>query len=195
MTRIGFVGAGRMGAPMVRRLVESGHAVRALGRTAEKRHAATSNSVRRRSPDFTTSPGKQKSSSSASSPTSRWRRCALPACSAAMSPGAALVVHTTGSPRTVQAIAAHSPGIDVLDAPVSGGPHDIAAGALTLFVGGPDDAVVTRAAGARELRRPDPARRPPRGRPGGEADQQRAVRRADRAAQGGRRAGRPAGCR
>ena len=38
-------------------------------------------------------------------------------------------------------IAAHSPGIDVLDAPVSGGPHNIAAGEVTLFVGGSDDAV------------------------------------------------------
>jgi 3-hydroxyisobutyrate dehydrogenase-like beta-hydroxyacid dehydrogenase len=32
-------------------------------------------------------------------------------------------------------------GVDVVDAPVSGGPHDIAAGRLTLFVGGTDDAV------------------------------------------------------
>ena len=30
MTRVGFVGAGRMGAPMVRRLVDAGHEVRAL---------------------------------------------------------------------------------------------------------------------------------------------------------------------
>ena len=36
MTRVGFVGAGRMGGPMVSRLVESGHDVRALGRTDEK---------------------------------------------------------------------------------------------------------------------------------------------------------------
>ena len=36
MTRVGFVGAGRMGAPMVRRLVDAGHEVRALGRTPEK---------------------------------------------------------------------------------------------------------------------------------------------------------------
>jgi len=64
-----------------------------------------------------------------------------PGVLSAMSPGSALVVHTTGSPRTVQAIAGHSPGIDILDAPVSGGPHNIAAGALTIFVGGPDDAV------------------------------------------------------
>jgi 3-hydroxyisobutyrate dehydrogenase-like beta-hydroxyacid dehydrogenase len=58
---------------------------------------------------------------------------------AAMSPGAVLVIHTTGSPRTAQVIAAR--GIDVVDAPVSGGPHDIAAGRVTLFVGGDDDAV------------------------------------------------------
>ena len=58
---------------------------------------------------------------------------------AAMSPDAVLVVHTTGSPRTAEAIAAR--GVDVVDAPVSGGPHDIAAGRVTLFVGGDDDAV------------------------------------------------------
>ena len=36
---------------------------------------------------------------------------------------------------------AASHGVDVVDAPVSGGPHDIAAGTVTLFVGGDDDAV------------------------------------------------------
>ena len=35
--RIGFVGAGRMGRPMVTRLVAAGHDVRALGRSDEKR--------------------------------------------------------------------------------------------------------------------------------------------------------------
>ena len=39
MRCVGFVGAGRMGAPMVRRLVEAGHHVHALGRTDEKRTA------------------------------------------------------------------------------------------------------------------------------------------------------------
>ena len=37
--RVGFIGAGRMGAPMVRRLAEAGHQVRALGRTEDKRRA------------------------------------------------------------------------------------------------------------------------------------------------------------
>ena len=35
--KVGFVGAGRMGRPMVARLVEAGHDVIALGSTAEKR--------------------------------------------------------------------------------------------------------------------------------------------------------------
>ncbi len=37
--RIGFVVAGRMGAPMVRRLTGAGHQVRVLGRDDEKRAA------------------------------------------------------------------------------------------------------------------------------------------------------------
>jgi 3-hydroxyisobutyrate dehydrogenase-like beta-hydroxyacid dehydrogenase len=54
-----------------------------------------------------------------------------------------LVVHTTGSPDTAEAIAARAAerGIGVLDAPVSGGPHDVAAGRVTLFVGGAADVV------------------------------------------------------
>ena len=36
MTRVGVVGTGRMGGPMVRRLVDAGHDVRALGRSDEK---------------------------------------------------------------------------------------------------------------------------------------------------------------
>ena len=61
----------------------------------------------------------------------------------AMKPGSVLVVHTTGSPQTAEAIAARADRhfIDVVDAPISGGPHDVAAGQVTLFVGGDDDAV------------------------------------------------------
>ena len=58
-----------------------------------------------------------------------------------MPPGSALVVHTTASPKTIDALAAGADGVDVIDAAVSGGPHDVAAGRLTLFVGGADDAV------------------------------------------------------
>jgi len=58
-----------------------------------------------------------------------------------MPSGSALVVHTTASPHTIDAVAARADGIDVVDAAVSGGPHDVAAGRLTLFVGGADEAV------------------------------------------------------
>lgn len=61
----------------------------------------------------------------------------------AMKPGSVLVVHTTGSPQTAEAIAARADRhfIDVVDAPVSGGPHDVAAGQVTLYLGGGDSAV------------------------------------------------------
>jgi 3-hydroxyisobutyrate dehydrogenase-like beta-hydroxyacid dehydrogenase len=58
-----------------------------------------------------------------------------------MSSGSVLVVHTTASPTTIEAIAAHADHVDVVDAAVTGGPHDIAAGRLTLFVGGAEPAV------------------------------------------------------
>jgi 3-hydroxyisobutyrate dehydrogenase-like beta-hydroxyacid dehydrogenase len=57
---------------------------------------------------------------------------------AAMTPGATLVQHTTSDPTTAQLLASAGSdrGIRVLDAALSGGPHDIAAGRLTLWVGG-----------------------------------------------------------
>ncbi|WP_216893058.1 NAD(P)-dependent oxidoreductase [Nocardia alni] len=143
--RIGFVGAGRMGRPMVQRLVGAGHTVRAVGRSDETRLAVaelgaeaiqlaavgtdadavvicvfTDEQVREvclDSPLLTT----------------------LPA-------GAVILIHTTGSPHTAENVAAQAGprGIHVVDAAVSGGPHDIAAGHLTVFVGGTDEAV-TRA--------------------------------------------------
>jgi 3-hydroxyisobutyrate dehydrogenase-like beta-hydroxyacid dehydrogenase len=69
--------------------------------------------------------------------------CTQGALLSTMRPGSVLVIHTTGSPRTAQAIAAEakSHGVDVLDAPVSGGPHDIASGHVTVFVGGDEQAV------------------------------------------------------
>ena len=60
---------------------------------------------------------------------------------AQMRPGSVLVLHTTGNPTTARSIAARFGHVDVVDAPVSGGPHDIAAGSVTLFVGGSEGAV------------------------------------------------------
>jgi 3-hydroxyisobutyrate dehydrogenase-like beta-hydroxyacid dehydrogenase len=55
-----------------------------------------------------------------------------------MAPGSTLVNHTTGNPTTVAQLATDGAarGIRVLDAALSGGPADVAAGRLTLLVGG-----------------------------------------------------------
>ncbi len=139
--KIGFIGAGRMGRPMVARLVEAGHDVRALGRTVEKRSELE---------QLGASAVKEVAQAGAQADvvvlcvfTDEQVRevCLESALLATMSPGAALVVHTTASPETIGAVAAGANDVDVIDAAVSGGPHDIAAGRLTLFVGGADDAV------------------------------------------------------
>jgi 3-hydroxyisobutyrate dehydrogenase-like beta-hydroxyacid dehydrogenase len=140
---VGFVGAGRMGAPMIGRLVESGHDVRALGRTDEKRRAVA---------DLGATPVDVLADVCADADVvvvcvftdeQVQQVCLEEGLVGAMRPGSALVIHTTGSPRTAQTVAAQFPDVAVIDAPVSGGPHNIAAGEVTLFVGGSDEAVAT----------------------------------------------------
>ena len=141
--KVGFVGAGRMGAPMVRRLVAAGHEVAVLARSAEKQSAIA---------DLGANPADDLSSVATDADAvvvcvftdEQVRRvCEGDGLIAAMAPGSVLVVHTTGSPRTAEALAERGlgGGVAVVDAPVSGGPHDIAAGTVTLFVGGDDGAV------------------------------------------------------
>jgi 3-hydroxyisobutyrate dehydrogenase-like beta-hydroxyacid dehydrogenase len=141
--KVGFVGAGRMGAPMVRRLTDAGHDVTVLCREPEKLAAAqelgatpAENLVElARDADavvvcvFTDEQVRQV--------------CLTDDLLAGMRAGSVLVLHTTGSPRTAEAIAkqASAHGVGVIDAPVSGGPHDIAAGTVTLYVGGDAEAV------------------------------------------------------
>jgi 3-hydroxyisobutyrate dehydrogenase-like beta-hydroxyacid dehydrogenase len=62
---------------------------------------------------------------------------------AAMASGSTLVVHTTGSPATAEALAAagRRRGVGVVDAAVSGSPADVRAGRLTLLVSGDPAAV------------------------------------------------------
>ncbi|WP_102419579.1 NAD(P)-dependent oxidoreductase [Mycobacterium sp. 4858] len=139
--RVGFIGAGRMGRPMVARLVEAGHDVRALGRTPEKRgdlerlgaravHDAAEAGARADVVVLCVFSDQQVR-----------EVCLGGGLLSAMPPGSALVVHTTASPTTIDDLAARADGVDVIDAAVSGGPHDAATGRLTLFVGGADDAV------------------------------------------------------
>jgi 3-hydroxyisobutyrate dehydrogenase-like beta-hydroxyacid dehydrogenase len=130
-----------MGRPMVARLLQAGHDVRVMARGADQRRdleqlgAAVVDNLAEtgRHADvvvlcvFTDEQVQQVCLDSALLPSMR--------------AGSALVVHTTSSPKTIETISARAADIDVLDAPISGGPHDVAAGEVTLFVGGDDDAV------------------------------------------------------
>lgn len=60
----------------------------------------------------------------------------------AMKPGSLLVIHSTILPQTCQALAerARENGIELLDAPVSGGAPAAAAGTLTVMCGGTENA-------------------------------------------------------
>ncbi len=139
--RVGFVGAGRMGAPMVRRLVDGGHDVRALGRTAESRLTVAELGARAVGEIAETASGADVVVVCVFTDEQVRRACIDDGLLAAMRPGSVLVLHTTGSPTTARDLAGRADGIGILDAPVSGGPHDVAAGRITVFVGGDDDAV------------------------------------------------------
>ena len=141
--RIGFVGTGRMGLPMVRRLVSAGHQVRALVRSDQARGDVT---------DAGAQPVTDVSEVAADAEvviicvfTDEQVRdiCLDGPLISSMAPGSVVVLHTTGSPVTAEKISEHAQsfGVRVVDSPVSGGPHNIAAGDLTLFVGGDAETV------------------------------------------------------
>jgi 2-hydroxy-3-oxopropionate reductase len=143
--RVGFVGAGRMGRPMVGRLVDAGHQVRALGRSDQKRSAIGELGADPVDDIAAVCAGAEVVVVCVFTDEQVRQICLADGLVAAMPAGSTLVLHTTGSPRTAEAIAERATprGVAVVDAPVSGGPHNAAAGALTLFVGGADDAVAT----------------------------------------------------
>ncbi len=139
--RVGFVGAGRMGLPMVRRLVEAGHEVCVLGRTDEKRSSITDLGAHPVTDLTAVADGAEAIVVCVFTDEHVRRVCLEDGLLAAMAPGSTLILHTTGSPNTARDLVAKANGVSVVDAPVSGGAHEIAAGTVTLFVGGDDSTV------------------------------------------------------
>ncbi|NNN28899.1 NAD(P)-dependent oxidoreductase [Streptomyces sp. S3(2020)] len=139
MTRVGLIGAGRMGRPMIRRLAEAGHTVSVLGRSAGSRAALAQEPARVVDRAREVGEGADVVLVCVHTDAQVREVCLDSGLSRTLPSGCVLVVHTTGDPHTVEEIAQR--GIAVVDAPVSGGPPDVAAGHLTLFVGGADDTV------------------------------------------------------
>jgi 3-hydroxyisobutyrate dehydrogenase-like beta-hydroxyacid dehydrogenase len=143
MTTIGFLGAGQLGEPMVRRLLGAGHRVLVYARRGE---------VRSRLQEH----GAMLAESAAELGAASDILISCLFCDAQlletglgpdgfivnMKPGAVFVSHTTGTLATLTALAtstATPPAI--VDAPVSGTAEHIAQGTLTVLIGGDPDAV------------------------------------------------------
>lgn len=141
--RIGFIGAGQLGEPMVSRLLAAGHDVLVYARRSEVR-------------DRLASHGAALADSAADLAA---RSDILISCLfsdaqlnevgrgsegliANAKPGSVFISHTTGNVSTLTGLRDSTPSPPVLlDAPVSGTVENIEAATLTVLLGGPSDAV------------------------------------------------------
>lgn len=134
--RVGIVGTGEMGRPLVDRLLAGGHAVTAHARRPEVRDDLAAAGVTVVDSPEAMAAGRDVVIVYLYSDDQV--RELGPAIVDAMDPGSLLVVPTTGSPDTAVALAerAAARGIGFVDSPGSGGPAQVAEGTLTLFLGG-----------------------------------------------------------
>ena len=132
--RVGFVGAGRMGMPMVGRLAAAGHDLVVYARRAEARDALTGLGVRHVTELAKAAAGVDVLLLCLFSD-AQMAEVAGP-LAAALPDGAVFASHVTGRESTLRAVAGRFPAIHVVDAPVSGGPGEISAGRLTVLLGG-----------------------------------------------------------
>ena len=142
MTRVGFVGLGSQGAPMARRIVDSGFPT-----TLWARRAATLEPFADTDAAIATSPAELGAASdflcvcvvddSGVDEVLRGPDGAL----GSMADGSVVVLHSTVHPATCVRLQGDFPTIHVLDAPVSGGGHKAAARELLVMVGGPAEVV------------------------------------------------------
>ena len=142
--RIGVIGAGRMGRPIIDRLVAAGYQPTVLTRRPAARAAAEAAGLRCADTVLETVRDAQVVLTVVFDD-EQLRAAALGPAGliAAMPAGAILVQHTTCDPATMALLAetAARRGISVLDAALSGNPRDIAAGQLTVWVGGEEQAL------------------------------------------------------
>lgn len=134
--RVGFLGAGQIGGPMVARLVEAGAAVTVHARRDEARQALAGLGA-----DAVADPGEAVAGRdvvvSCLFSDAQFETLAA-TVEQAMDAGTVFVSHTTGSPATVRAFGerVRERGVSVVDAPFSGAAQDVLAGTLTVLLGG-----------------------------------------------------------
>ncbi|HEY6533450.1 MAG TPA: NAD(P)-binding domain-containing protein [Acidimicrobiales bacterium] len=142
MTRVGFVGVGSIGLPMLERVASAGFEVSFFARRpeavtrAEESGALAVRSLR----DLGSSSDVVVVCVYTDAQVNEV--CIGPdGLFSTLAPGALVIIHTTCSPNTITALAelGRTSGIDVLDAAFSGSPDAVAAGTITVLVGGPTD--------------------------------------------------------
>lgn len=144
--RIGFIGIGRMGWPMARRLLEAGFVV------------AVHDSVHGRAADFARAHGGRAAASAADAaegaeavitmlPTSREVAEVVAAIRPVLAQGAVVIEMSSGEPSATRAMAEQlaAQGVALVDAPVSGGVARAETGELAIMTGG-DTKALDRAA-------------------------------------------------
>jgi len=145
---IGFIGTGAMGLQIVLQLKAAGFAPHALDRSDRLREELTASGIR------SSSSLKEVVEASEvvyicvlTDQQVKDVAFAQDGVIAMMPAGGVIIVHTTCDPSTLEELAreAAMKGIRVVDAALSGGPLDIAAGRLTLFIGStPEDLEAVR---------------------------------------------------
>lgn len=141
--RIGFIGLGAMGAPMARRLLQHGHAVTVWARRAEAMAPLVAAGA-----TAGNSPADVAAASDVAMTMVLDSRAVedvtLGEHGIVHGAGAGLLVvdHSTIEPDTARRVAdaLRARGVDMLDAPVSGGSLAAEAGTLAVMAGGPDAA-------------------------------------------------------
>jgi 3-hydroxyisobutyrate dehydrogenase-like beta-hydroxyacid dehydrogenase len=140
LERIAFIGVGRMGGPMASRLLAAGHTVSVFDPSAAAVAALATKGARAATSAVDAARGAEIVMASLPSPATVR---ALATEVAAVSGVAVFVDLGTSGPAASTAIAATlaPAGINVVDAPVSGGVKGAAAGTLTLMISGAPAAV------------------------------------------------------
>jgi 3-hydroxyisobutyrate dehydrogenase-like beta-hydroxyacid dehydrogenase len=141
--RVGIVGTGEMGRPLVDRLVAAGLDVTAFARRGEARSELESVGINCVGTPADLARDRDIVIVYVHSDEQLRDIVLHSGLGDAMERDSILVVHTTGNPQTIETIQRHleTNGVGVVDAPGSGGPQQVAEGALTLFVGGSDEHV------------------------------------------------------
>ena len=145
--RIGFVGPGRLGGPMVERLAAAGHDVIVHARRPEVRAALHELGIT--ATERLDEVASERDLVLVCLYDDRQLTEVADVVAAALPRGAVFGSHVTGAVETIRGLAERHSHVEVVDAPISGTADDIRAGRLTVLTGGAPTARATVAAAVR----------------------------------------------